>query len=45
MNKHTYLVLEIHPAYAIALEDNGRIVRIANLGLEVGERTDSVIEM
>ena len=43
MREYKYLVLEIHPAYAIVLENNGRIIKVANIGLTVGDRTDNVL--
>lgn len=40
-----YLVLECHPAYAVLLDEAGRVVRGANLGYEVGQRVTEVLLM
>lgn len=40
----TYLVMECHPAYAIVLDQAGRIIKVANMGYEVGQKVDDVIE-
>ena len=39
----TYLVMECHPAYAVVLDEQGRFVRVPNLGYEVGQRLDDVV--
>ena len=40
----TYLVMECHLAYAIVLDQAGRIIKVANMGYEVGQKVDDVIE-
>lgn len=40
-----YLVLEIHPAYAVLVDQDGRFVKAANLGYRVGERVRDPILM
>lgn len=37
-----YLVLENHYSYSLVLSDDGRFLRVANLGYKVGEKTDRV---
>lgn len=39
----SYLVMECHPAYAVVLDEQGRFVRVPNLGYEVGQRLDDVV--
>ena len=39
----TYLVMECHPAYAIVIDNEGRIMKAANLGYEEGQIVDRVI--
>ena len=45
MKNSKYLILEVHPAFAIALEYNGRVIKVANMDLHVGDRLDFVIEL
>lgn len=33
----TYLVMECHPAYAVVLDQAGRVIKVANMGYEVGK--------
>lgn len=40
-----YLVMECHPAYVILLDEQGRFVRAANRGYEVGQRVTQVLLM
>lgn len=40
----TYLVMECHPAYAVVLDQAGRVIKVANMGYEVGQKVDYVIE-
>ncbi len=40
----TYLVMECHPAYAVVLDQAGRVIKVANMGYEVGQKVDHVIE-
>ena len=40
----SYLVMECHPAYAVVLDERGRFVRVPNLGYEVGQRLDDVVD-
>lgn len=37
-----YLVLENHYSYSLVLSEDGKFLRVANLGYEVGEMTDRV---
>lgn len=39
----TYLVMECHPAYAVVLDQAGRMIKVANMGYEVGQKVDYVI--
>ncbi len=39
----SYLVMECRPAYAVVLDEQGRFVRVPNLGYEVGRRLDDVV--
>lgn len=41
----TYLVMEVHPAYAVVLDTQGRFLKVANLHYEVGQRVDRVVTM
>ena len=40
-----YLVLEVHPGYAVLLDTEGRFVRAANLGYTVGETVTDIVIM
>ena len=40
-----YLILECHPSYAVALDEAGRFIKVANLGYEVGQTVERVICM
>lgn len=40
-----YLVMETHPAYAVLLDQEGRFLRAANLGYQVGDRVDQVVAL
>ena len=37
-----YLVMETHPAYAVLLDEEGRFLKAANLGYQVGVRVEEV---
>lgn len=39
----SYLILECATSYAVALDDEGRFVRVPNLGYEVGQEVDDVV--
>lgn len=39
----SYLVMECRPAYAVVLDEQGRFIRVPNLGYEVGQRLDDVV--
>ena len=39
----SYMVMERCQAYAIVLDDEGRFLKVANLGYEVGQRTDFIV--
>lgn len=41
----SYLVLEIHKSYCIVLDEEGRFLKAANLGYEIGQTLDSIIGM
>ena len=38
-----YLVMESRPSYAVVLDEEGRFLKVANLGYQVGQRVDTVI--
>ncbi|NLM06016.1 MAG: hypothetical protein GX219_03740, partial [Tissierellia bacterium] len=40
----TYLVMECHKSYAVVLDNEGRFIKVANLGYEIGDRIDFVIK-
>ena len=40
-----YLVMEVHPAYAVVLDEEGRFLKTANLHYQVGDTVQSVIEL
>lgn len=40
----TYLVMECHPAYAIVLDQRGRMIKVANMGYEEGQKVADVME-
>ena len=40
-----YLVVEVHNAYAVVLDNSGRFIKAANCGYEVGDVVDSIIPM
>lgn len=39
----TYLIMECAAGYAVALDENGRFLKVPNLGYEVGQRADDVV--
>ena len=39
----SYLILECATSYAVALDDEGRFVKVPNLGYEVGQEVDDVV--
>ena len=39
----TYLVMECHPAYSLVLDERGRLLRVPNLGYEVGQTLGAVV--
>lgn len=41
----TYLAMEIHPAYAVFLDNRGRFIKAANRGYEVGDVTDTIVPL
>ena len=43
--KTNYLVVEVHNAYAVVLDNGGRFIKAANCGYEVGDAVDTVIPM
>ena len=38
-----YLVLELHPAYAVLLDEQGRFLKAANLGYSVGQKVEQPV--
>lgn len=40
-----YLIMECHPSYAVALEDNGTFLKVANMHYVPGQRVAEVIPM
>lgn len=46
MGKGTnYLVVEVHNAYAVILDNSGRFIKTANCGYEVGDVVDNIIPL
>ena len=41
----TYLVMEVHPAYAVVLDSQGRFLKVANRNYQVGQQVDRVVTM
>lgn len=41
----TYLVMEVHPAYAVVLDSQGRFLKVANLHYQVGQQVDRVVPL
>ena len=39
-----YLVMECHTSYAVVLDRGGRFKKVANMGYQVGQEVDSVVE-
>ena len=40
-----YLVMEIHPAYAVVLGEEGRFLKAANLHYQVGDTVQNIVEL
>ena len=40
-----YLVMEVHPAYAVVLDEEGRFLKAANLRYQVGDTVPSIVEL
>ena len=40
-----YLVMEVHPAYAVVLNEEGRFLKAANLRYQVGDTVRSIVEL
>lgn len=40
-----YLVMECHMAYAVVLDEDGRFLKAANMGYEVGQTLDTIMEI
>lgn len=40
-----YLVMEVHPAYAVVLDEEGRFLKTANLRYQVGDTVQDVVEL
>ena len=41
----TYLVMETHPAYAVVLDEEGRFLKAANLGYQVGDTVGDIVAL
>ena len=41
----TYLILESRAAYCVALGEDGRCVKCANMHCEVGDRVENIVEL
>lgn len=40
-----YMVMELHPAYVILMDEEGRFLKAANLGYQVGDTVEDIIEL
>ena len=40
-----YLVMEVHPAYAVVLDEEGRFLKAANLRYKVGDTVRDIVEL
>ena len=40
-----YLVMEVHPAYAVVLDEDGRFLKTANLRYQVGDTVQDIVEL
>ena len=40
-----YLVMEVHPAYAVVLDEEGRFLKAANLCYQVGDTIPNIVEL
>lgn len=40
-----YLVMEVHPAYAVVLDEGGRFLKTANFGYAVGDTVTDIVEL
>ena len=40
-----YLVMEVHPAYAVVLDEEGRFLKTANLRYQVGDTVQDIVEL
>ena len=43
--KMNYLVMEVHPAYAVVLDEEGRFLKAANLHYQVGDTVHEIIAL
>ena len=41
----TYLVMEVHSAYAVLLDNEGRFIKAANVGYQIGEVVEKVFPL
>ena len=41
----SYLVMEVHPAYAVVLDEKGRFLKAANLRYQVGDTVRDIVEL
>lgn len=40
-----YLVMEVHPAYAVVMDEEGRFLKAANLRYQVGDTVQNIVEL
>ena len=40
-----YLVMEIHPAYAVVLDTKGKFIKAANMHYTVGQELEEIMEL
>ena len=40
-----YLVMEVHPAYAVVMDEEGRFLKTANLHYQVGDTVQNIVEL
>ena len=41
----SYLVMEVHPAYAVVLDEEGHFLKAANLRYQVGDTVRDIVEL
>ena len=40
-----YMVMEIHTAYAVVLDENGQFIKVANFNYSVGDMITDVVKL